>query len=69
MEAGMDVSEYCDMMHERQKDIYRRFGLSFDHFGRSSSKENAELTKHIYLKLERERLHRGTDHPSDLLPR
>lgn len=52
MEAGMDVREYCDMMHDLQKDIYRRFGLSFDYFGRSSSKENAELTKHIYRKLD-----------------
>jgi len=51
MEAGTDVREYCDMMHERQKDIYRRFGLSFDYFGRSSSKENAALTQHIYRKL------------------
>jgi len=52
MEAGMDVRAYCDMMHEIQKDIYARFGLSFDHFGRSSSKENAVLTQHIYKKLE-----------------
>lgn len=51
MEAGMDVREYCDMMHERQKDIYERFGLSFDYFGRSSSRENALLTQHIYRKL------------------
>lgn len=52
LEAGMDVREYCDMMHQIQKDIYRRFGLSFDYFGRSSSKENAELTQHIYKKLD-----------------
>lgn len=52
LEAGMEVRAYCDMMHERQKDVYRRFGLSFDHFGRSSSKENEELTQRFYRKLD-----------------
>jgi methionyl-tRNA synthetase len=50
LEAGMDVREYCDMMHQIQKDIYRRFGLSFDYFGRSSSKENRNVLEvRVYL--------------------
>jgi methionyl-tRNA synthetase len=28
--------------------VYRRFGLSFDHFGRSSSAQNHALTQHFY---------------------
>jgi methionyl-tRNA synthetase len=51
LEANLDVSEYCHRMHEQQADIYRRFGLSFDHFGRSSSQQNHELTQHVYQKL------------------
>jgi methionyl-tRNA synthetase len=34
------VSAFCDRQHTIQADIYRRFGLSFDHFGRSSSAWN-----------------------------
>lgn len=51
-EAGMTVSEYCGQMHEVQAEIYARFGLSFDHFGRSSSSLNHALTQAIYQRLE-----------------
>lgn len=51
LEEGLDVRTYCDRMHLRQKEVYERFGLSFDHFGRSSSRENRELTQHFYQKL------------------
>lgn len=53
-EAGLDVAEYCRRQHELQADIYRRFSLSFDHFGRSSSPQNAELTQHFARRLEAE---------------
>ena len=46
-EAGLSVEEYCAEQHEIQADLARRFGLSFDHFGRSSSPQNAELTRHF----------------------
>ena len=36
-EAGLPVADYCARQHGIQADIYRRLGLSFDHFGRSSS--------------------------------
>ena len=54
LDAGLDVAEYCRQQHEIQADIYRRFHLSFDHFGRSSSPENAELTQHFARRLEAE---------------
>ena len=41
--AGLPVAEFCAEMHEVQADIARRFGLSFDHFGRSSSPQNHRL--------------------------
>ncbi|MEM9438795.1 MAG: class I tRNA ligase family protein, partial [Pseudomonadota bacterium] len=33
--AGKPVDEFCAEMHAVQADIGERFGLSFDHFGRS----------------------------------
>jgi methionyl-tRNA synthetase len=50
-EAGLPVAEFCAQAHETQKKIYAGFGLSFDHFGRSSSPQNAELTQHFARRL------------------
>ncbi|MBO9453472.1 methionine--tRNA ligase [Tropicibacter sp. R16_0] len=49
--AGKPVAEYCAEMHGVQSDIADRFGLSFDHFGRSSSPQNHKLTQHFAGKL------------------
>src|SRR6185312_11176176 len=46
-EAGLPVPEYCRRQHEAQKAVYDGFRLSFDHFGRSSSTANRELTQHF----------------------
>ncbi len=45
--AGKPVAEYCAEMWQVQDDLGRRFGLSFDHFGRSSSAQNHRLTQHF----------------------
>jgi methionyl-tRNA synthetase len=45
LNSGLPVSEYCRQMHARQADLCRRFSLSFDHFGRSSSPQNHDLTR------------------------
>ena len=50
--AGQDPSVFCDAQHAGQKEIYRRFGLSFDHFGRSSAPSNHALTQHFYRRLD-----------------
>jgi methionyl-tRNA synthetase len=50
-EAGLPVAEYCAQQHEIQATVAARFGLSFDHFGRSSSPQNAELTRHFAAAL------------------
>jgi methionyl-tRNA synthetase len=52
IEAGVDVRSYCDAQHAIQAEVYRRFGLSFDHFGRSSCRQNHALTQHFYRKLD-----------------
>lgn len=53
LEAGLDVAEYCRRQYALQADVYRRFGLSFDHFGRTSAPQNHEMTQRFYLALER----------------
>jgi len=50
--AGQDLPTYCERQHATQADIYRRFGLSFDYFGRSSSPQNHALTQHFYRRLD-----------------
>ena len=49
--AGKPVAEYCAEMWQTQKDIVEGFGLSFDHFGRSSSRRNHRLTQHFAARL------------------
>ena len=49
--AGKPVAEYCADMHAVQAGIARDFGLSFDHFGRSSSTRNRQLTQHFAARL------------------
>ncbi len=49
--ANKPVDEFCAEMHGVQADIAKGFGLSFDHFGRSSSLQNHQLTQHFAGKL------------------
>jgi methionyl-tRNA synthetase len=53
-EAGLPVAEYCRAQHEVQREIGERFALSWDHFGRSSSPQNRELTQHFAARLDAE---------------
>ena len=50
--AGQDVRSYCDEQHEIQKSLGERYGLSWDHFGRTSSEANKALTQHFAEVLE-----------------
>ena len=49
--AGKPVADFCAEMHEVQATIAKGFGMSFDHFGRSSSPQNRELTQYFAGKL------------------
>jgi len=44
-EAGLDPATFCANAHAVQADLGARFGLSWDHFGRSSSPQNHRLTQ------------------------
>ncbi|WP_374659410.1 methionine--tRNA ligase [Phenylobacterium sp.] len=50
-EAGQDPATFCAQQHEVQHDLGRRFGLSWDHFGRSSSPQNHRLTQRFAQQL------------------
>ncbi|WP_407112118.1 methionine--tRNA ligase [Bradyrhizobium sp. LMG 9283] len=52
LRAGEEIGAFCARQHAIQADIYRRFGLSFDYFGRTSSPQNATLTQHFYRRLD-----------------
>ncbi len=47
LEAGQDVRSFCDAQFAIQKKASDGFDLSWDHFGRSSSPQNRELTQHF----------------------
>ncbi|MEO0851484.1 MAG: class I tRNA ligase family protein, partial [Pseudomonadota bacterium] len=50
--AGMPVADYCAAQYEVQRAAGEAFGLSFDHFGRSSNPANHALTQHFATVLE-----------------
>ena len=50
--AGSPIAEYCARQHAIQADIYRRFGLSFDHFSRTSGAANRLLTQELFRRLD-----------------
>ncbi|MFE5211257.1 methionine--tRNA ligase [Streptomyces sp. NPDC056600] len=50
-ERNLPVAEFCAQAHDAQKAVYDGFALAFDHFGRSSSRENVEITQHFARKL------------------
>lgn len=51
--AGQSVERYCAEQHDIQKRAGAEFGLSFDHFGRTSHPANHQLTQHLAAALER----------------
>ena len=54
--AGKPVDEYCAEMWAAQGEIAKGFRMSFDHFGRSSSQQNRDLTQHFAGRLADEGL-------------
>ncbi|MGD9638171.1 MAG: methionine--tRNA ligase [Alphaproteobacteria bacterium] len=52
VEKGQSTEAFCEEQHNLQEEIYQKFNLSFDFFGRSSAPQNHELTKHFAEKLE-----------------
>ena len=51
--GGMEVSEYCDAMHDAQRSAGENFKMSYDYFGRSSGPSNHKLTQEFAQILEK----------------
>lgn len=51
MEEGLTPRQLVDKYFKIHKEIYDWFNSSYDCLGRTSSKENYEITTHIFLKL------------------
>jgi methionyl-tRNA synthetase len=51
LEEGLPVAEYAAKYYAIQKRIYEDFGLRFDHFGRTSSPQNHQMTQHLFGRL------------------
>ncbi len=52
-EEGKTPRELCDYYHAIHADIYRWFGIAFDHFGRTSTPQQTEITQGMFLDLEK----------------
>ena len=52
-EEGKTPRELCDHYHAIHKDIYEWFSIAFDHFGRTSTPQQTEITQSLFLDLEK----------------
>lgn len=48
---GISPKELCDKYHQLHQDIYRKFNISFDYYGRTNTPEQTEIAHYIYQKI------------------
>lgn len=53
LEEGKTPQELCNYYHAIHSDIYSWFQIAFDNFGRTSTKQQTEVTQQIFLDLEK----------------
>ncbi|KAF8720460.1 hypothetical protein HU200_023704 [Digitaria exilis] len=51
LQEGCSPREICDRYHALHREVYRWFGISFDHFGRTSSPEQTEICQGVFRRL------------------
>ncbi|KAF2272722.1 methionyl-tRNA synthetase [Westerdykella ornata] len=51
IEEGVTPRELCDKFNKIHADVYKWFNISFDHFGRTSTQEQTEISQDIFMKL------------------
>ncbi|OXA51922.1 Methionine--tRNA ligase, cytoplasmic [Folsomia candida] len=51
LEENLTPQQICDKYHKLHKEIYDWFDISFDYFGRTTTKEQTEVGQEIFLKL------------------
>ncbi|KAI8323309.1 methionyl-tRNA synthetase, partial [Martensiomyces pterosporus] len=50
LEEGVSCQELCDKYHTLHKDVYDWFGLSFNYFGRTTTKKQTDIVQGIFRK-------------------
>ena len=53
MQEGVTPQEICDRYHALHKKIYDWFDCDFDHFGRTTTPKQTEITQDIFLALSK----------------
>ncbi|MCL2792828.1 MAG: methionine--tRNA ligase [Spirochaetaceae bacterium] len=53
LEEGITPKELCDKFYVIHKDIYEWFHISFDKFGRTSTKQHTEITQSLFHGLDK----------------
>lgn len=48
---GLTPKQICDKYFDIHNSIYRWFGIGFDYFGRTTTKEQSEISQDMFLKL------------------
>eukprot|EP01094_Clydonella_sp_ATCC50884_P003966 TRINITY_DN1305_c1_g3_i2.p1 TRINITY_DN1305_c1_g3~~TRINITY_DN1305_c1_g3_i2.p1 ORF type:complete len:797 (+),score=294.70 TRINITY_DN1305_c1_g3_i2:31-2391(+) len=48
---GVTPQQICDKYHAIHRDIYRWFGIDFDHFGRTTTPHQTRIAQDIFLRL------------------
>ncbi|KAI1007146.1 putative methionine--tRNA ligase, cytoplasmic [Podosphaera aphanis] len=51
LEIGRSPRELCDEFHKKHKEIYDWFDISFDYFGRTTTKQQTIIAQDIFKKL------------------
>ncbi len=52
-EEGKTPRELCDYYHSIHSEIYSWFGIAFDHFGRTSTEQQTQITQQMFLDLKK----------------
>jgi methionyl-tRNA synthetase len=53
IQEGLSVKQVCNKYYKIHKEIYEWFECSFDHFGRTTSSQNKDITLDIFHKLDK----------------
>ena len=51
LEERLTPQEICDKYYTLHDEVYRWFGISFDHFGRTTTPQQTKIAQDIFMKL------------------
>ncbi|GMS95771.1 hypothetical protein PENTCL1PPCAC_17946, partial [Pristionchus entomophagus] len=52
IQEGLTPKEVCDRYHAIHKEVYQWFNIAFDHFGRTTTDHQTEITQDIFSKID-----------------